>query len=144
MNRHIQILQVEDQQSDAALTEYALQESGLDYSIRVVTDGKQAIDLLRQTAKGLGSRPDLVLLYLNLPTVDGHEVLRQVKTDPALMSIPVVMFSTSEAQEPRRLAYELHANSYVVKPLELHAFVAAVKSIVAYWSRTVTLPTPSS
>jgi two-component system, chemotaxis family, response regulator Rcp1 len=140
MNRNIDILQVEDQQSDAALTAYALQKSGLNYSIRVVGDGKQAIDLLRLTANEPGSLPDLVLLDLNLPIVDGHEVLRQVKTDPALMSIPVVMFSTSEEHESRRLAYELHANSYVVKPSELHAFVAAVKSIVTYWASTVNLP----
>ena len=141
LNRQLTILQVEDTASDVELTAYALKRSGIPHSVHVVTDGEQAMRFL---TRGAGfkeaPRPDLVLLHLNLPILDGHEVPRLIKQDAALKSIPVIIFSTSEAVEAQRLAYELQANSYVVKPMDFASLMTAVQSIEAYWSKTTALP----
>jgi CheY-like chemotaxis protein len=142
--RRLTILQVEDSPSDAALTAYALKMNGVPHSIHVVTDGRQAMQFLhRSGGHEHAPRPDLILLDLSLPGDDGHEVLRKIKNDSDLKAIPVIIFSTFDASAAQRVAYELHASSYVVKPNQLSTFVAAVQAIESYWSRTTALPDPT-
>lgn len=110
-------------------------------TISVVDDGVEALAFLRKQAPYADARrPDLILLDLNLPRKSGREVLAEIKVDPALKYIPVVVLTTSQAEEDVWMAYELHANSYVVKPLDLAAFVQTVQSIRHYWLSVVTLP----
>ena len=129
------ILLVEDSSTDAFLIQEALRQVSFDHDVEVVTDGVQAIDRLRT-----GSRPDLMLLDLNLPRKDGREVLAEVKGDPDLKSIPVIVLTTSSAPPDVTFAYANHANSYVRKPLGLDRLVEAA-AIRDFWARTATLPT---
>jgi len=130
------ILLVEDSSTDAFLIQEALRQVSFDHDVEVVTDGVQAIDRLRT-----GSRPDLMLLDLNLPRKDGREVLAEVKGDPDLKSIPVIVLTTSSAPPDVTFAYANHANSYVRKPLGLDRLVEAAAAIRDFWARTATLPT---
>lgn len=130
------ILLVEDSSTDAFLIQEALRQVSFDHDVEVVTDGVQAIDRLRT-----GSRPDLVLLDLNLPRKDGREVLAEVKGDPDLKTIPVIVLTTSSAPPDVTFAYANHANSYVRKPLGLDRLVEAAAAIRDFWARTATLPT---
>jgi two-component system, chemotaxis family, response regulator Rcp1 len=130
------ILLVEDSSTDAFLIQEALRQVSFDHEVEVVTDGVQAIDRLRT-----GSRPDLVLLDLNLPRKDGREVLAEVKGDPDLKMIPVIVLTTSSAPPDVAFAYANHANSYVRKPLGLDRLVEAAAAIRDFWARTATLPT---
>jgi len=131
-----QILLVEDSSTDAFLIQEALQQVEFDHAVEVVTDGEQAIDRLRS-----GPRPDLVLLDLNLPRKDGRQVLAEVKADPELRSIPVIVLTTSSAPPDVAFAYEHHANSYVRKPLGLDRLIESAAAIRDFWVRTATLPT---
>ena len=131
------ILLVEDSSTDAFLIQEALRQVAFDHHVEVVTDGVQAIDRLR----GGGARPDLVLLDLNLPRKDGREVLAEVKGDPDLKTIPVIVLTTSSAPPDVTFAYAHHANSYVRKPLGLDRLVEAAAAIRDFWARTATLPT---
>ncbi len=131
-----QILLVEDSSADALLIQEALRQAGLDQPVEVVTDGEQALARLRS-----GPLPDLVLLDLNLPRKDGREVLAEVKSDPELRSIPVIVLTTSTAPPDVTFAYTHHANSYVRKPLGLDRLVEAACAIRDFWVRTATLPT---
>ena len=141
LKRPLTILQIDDSPSDVALTAYALKMSSVSHSLHVVSDGKQAMQFLHRTGShDQAPRPDLILLDLGLPGDSGHEVLRQIKNDPDLKAIPVVMFSTFDSSVAQQAAYELHANSYVVKPGQLSTFLAAVQAIESYWSRTTALP----
>jgi len=136
------LLLVEDNPLDAHMTEHALMDCQINLNIHVVTDGIEAMNFLRGVGKYAGlPRPDLVLLDLNLPGKDGRTVLSEMKADADLRRIPVVILSTSQAPEDVIKAYDLHANSYVSKPVELDLFTAAIKSIQQFWLSTALLPT---
>ena len=136
------ILLVEDNPADARLVREALAESGSAAPLHWVSNAEDAMACLRQAAQVAGAgRPDLVLLDLNLPGIHGLELLREIKSDPALRAIPVVVLSSSAARQDVYDAYAAQANSYVVKPVDFDQFVAAVATIRHYWADTVLLPT---
>ena len=135
------ILMVEDNEGDVLLTRLALKDSKILVELDVVEDGVEAIDYLRHRGKHAGApRPDLILLDLNLPRMDGREVLAEVKSDPDLRRIPVVILTGSSAEEDLVRAYDLHANCYVVKPVGAEEFAKIVKSIPTFWLSVVALP----
>lgn len=137
----VQVLLVEDNPGDARLTMEALKESKLQLRLHVVEDGVKALAFLRRQDKyATAPRPDLILLDLNLPKKDGREVLEDLKGDPELKRIPVVVVTTSEAEQDILKAYELHANCYVTKPVDLDQFVKVVRSIEDFWLTIVKLP----
>jgi two-component system, chemotaxis family, response regulator Rcp1 len=139
-----EILLVEDNPGDVRLTREALREADLDYALAVARDGVEALARLRGEGEHAGAaRPDLVLLDLNLPRMDGREVLAAVKADPELCDIPVIVLSSSEAEMDVRGAYQLHANCYICKPVDLDGFIAVVRAIDAFWFTTVRLPAGS-
>lgn len=131
------ILLVEDNPGDILLAKEALKETGiLDYSLHVVSDGEDALRFLFQKEDFQEAiRPDLVLLDLNIPKINGRNVLKQVKENQTLRTIPIIVFSTSEAQHDINSSYALHANCYVTKPVDYDEFVRVIKSIVQFWSR---------
>jgi chemotaxis family two-component system response regulator Rcp1 len=139
--RPIEILLVEDSPGDADLTREALSEGKIVNNLSVVTDGIEAIDFLRKTGRHTDApHPDLILLDLNLPRKDGREVLAEIKDDPVLRRIPVVVLTTSDAEQDVLKAYSLHANCYVTKPVTLEKFVSVVKAIEDFWFEVVRLP----
>ena len=135
--RPIEILLVEDNPGDVRLTIEALRESKVRNNLQVATDGVMALERLRQQD---APRPDLILLDLNLPKKDGREVLAEIKADPALKTIPVVILTTSRAEQDVLRSYELQANCYISKPVDLEQFMTVVKSIEDFWLTIVTLP----
>lgn len=129
---------------DATLFKHALREHDL-VSIHVVEDGQQALDFLRRVVGGVDApRPDLILLDLSIPRRSGHEVLKVVKTEPDLRSIPVIMFTSSTSQEDVRRAYDAHVNCYVAKPVDQDEWAHVVAVIEMFWFQTATLPGPVS
>jgi CheY-like chemotaxis protein len=139
--RSIEILLVEDNPGDARLTVEAMRDAKVGNHINVVEDGVEAMAFLRREGRYSGSpRPDLILLDLNLPKKDGREVLAEVKADPLLRRIPVVVLTTSRAEEDVLRAYDLHANCYVTKPVGLEQFMQVIKNIDHFWIRVVVLP----
>lgn len=137
----IEILLVEDNPADVRLTEEALREGKVRNNLHVARDGVEAIEFLRGRGKFAGAvRPDLVLLDLNLPRKDGREVLAEIKEDPELCAIPVVVLTTSSAEADILKSYKLHANCYITKPVDLEQFVVVVKSIDDFWLTVVRLP----
>ena len=137
----IEILMVEDSPSDVFLTKEAIKEAKLLNNLHVVQDGVEAMDFLRkQNQFTKVPRPDLILLDLNLPRKDGREVLAEVKTDAKLKSIPIVVLTSSEADEDILKAYGLHANCYITKPVDFGRFKEVVRSIENFWLTIVTLP----
>jgi CheY-like chemotaxis protein len=137
----IQILLVEDSAGDARLTREAFKDAKVHMAIHVVSDGVEAIEFLtRQNGFGSKPRPDLILLDLNLPRKDGREVLTEIKANPSLRSIPVVILSTSSACADVESSYLLHANCYIIKPLDMEGFLAVVRSIDNFWLSVVKLP----
>jgi chemotaxis family two-component system response regulator Rcp1 len=139
--RPFHILLVEDSPADVLLTREALSDSKLLVELHVAENGRDAMNFLRRTGSYLGvPTPDLVLLDLNLPLKDGREVLSEVKADPELRSIPVVVLTTSQAEEDVLRAYGLHANCYITKPVDFESFVNVVRSIQQFWFSIVTLP----
>ncbi|MBI5951152.1 MAG: response regulator [Chloroflexi bacterium] len=137
----IEILLVEDNQADVRLTQEALKEEKLHINLSVVNDGVEALAFLRREGRYASVlRPDIVLLDLNLPRKDGREVLEEIKNDPNLMAMPVVVLTTSDAEKDILESYELHANCYIVKPLDLNQFSKVVKSIEEFWLTIVKLP----
>lgn len=137
----IEVLLVEDSPSDARLTQEAFRDGKIRNNLTIVTDGAAALSYLRrETPYESAPRPDLVLLDLNLPKMDGREVLRRIKTDPALQSIPVVVLTTSEAEEDVAKAYEYHANCYIRKPVDLDSFLHIVSVVENFWLTVVKLP----
>jgi chemotaxis family two-component system response regulator Rcp1 len=142
--RPINILLVEDNPGDVELTEDALRRSKVATKVSVVADGEDAMDYLRQqSAYQEETMPDLVLLDLNLPRKDGMEVLREMKDDPNLRHIPVVVLTTSEAERDILASYELGANCFISKPVDLTEFRKVVESIDDFWFTIVKLPSPS-
>ncbi len=137
----IEILLVEDNPGDVRLTREAMRDAKMRNTIRIVTDGVEALAFLRREGQYADApRPDVILLDLNLPKKDGREVLAEIKTDPNLRRIPVVILTTSEAEEDILKAYDLHANAYVAKPVDLDKFITVVKSIEDFWLEIVKLP----
>jgi|ERR1039457_888165 two-component system, chemotaxis family, response regulator Rcp1 len=140
-SRSIEVLLVEDNPADARLTQEAFSEGLLTNHLNVVTDGFEAMDFLRQRGRhSRAPRPDLILLDLNLPGKGGREVLEEIKTDPGLRRIPVMMLSSSTADQDLQCAYELHANCYIAKPLDFVQYLDVVRSIEHFWFGIVTLP----
>ncbi len=139
--RPVDILLVEDNPGDVRLTREALRDGKLLNRLSTVTDGQQALAFLRkQGSYAQASRPDLILLDLNLPRKDGREVLVEIKADPDLRRIPVVIVTSSQAEEDILKSYNTHANCYVTKPVDLVKFVAVVRSIEDFWVTIVKLP----
>jgi CheY-like chemotaxis protein len=137
----IDILLVEDNPGDSRLAMEALKESKLRNNLHIVTDGVEAMDFLYKRGKHAQvPRPDLILLDLNLPKKDGREVLAEIKSDPDLKRIPVVILTISKAEEDVLKTYNLHANCFITKPLDLNQFVTVIKSIEDFWLTIVKLP----
>lgn len=137
VERPIDILLVEDSEADARLTREALGEAHLLNDLTVASTGEDALARLRDPSRSL---PGLILLDLNLPGLDGRDVLAELKADPRLSTIPVVVLTTSEADEDVLHAYRLHANCYITKPVDFEKFLAVVRTIGDFWIRVVRLP----
>ncbi len=137
----IEILLVEDSPSDIDLTREALEDTKVHNNLNVVTDGVEALAFLRKEGQYANApHPDLILLDLNLPKKSGREVLAEIKSDKVLRRIPVVVLTTSEAEQDIVESYNLHANCYVRKPVDLDAFIQVVRSIDNFWLAIVKLP----
>ncbi|MEB3214247.1 MAG: response regulator [Leptolyngbyaceae bacterium] len=137
----IEILLVEDSPSDAKLTAKTLKKSKILNNLHIVEDGVEAIHFLNQTGNyHTAPRPDLILLDLNLPRKDGRKVLSEIKDDPNLCFIPVVVLTTSDAEEDILRSYSLRANCYITKPVTLKEFIRVIESIEAFWLTIVKLP----
>jgi CheY-like chemotaxis protein len=137
----VEILLVEDNPADVRLTQEALKEGKVYNNLHWAKDGVEALEFLHRKGKYAGSpRPDIILLDLNLPKKDGREVLQDIKNDDKLKRIPVVILTTSKAEEDVLKSYNLHANCYVTKPVDLEQFIVVVKSIDMFWLTVVTLP----
>jgi two-component system, chemotaxis family, response regulator Rcp1 len=140
-SRPIEILLIEDSPSDAALTYEALEAGKIVNKLVRVEDGVEAMEYLRRQGKySQASRPDLILLDLNMPRMDGREVLRELKTDPEFKIIPIVVLTTSRAEQDVLRSYELNANCYITKPVDFKQFIDVVKSIKQFWLTVVRLP----
>ena len=140
--RSIEILLVEDSPGDVRLTQEALKEAKVRNNLSVARDGEEALAVLRQQGPHAGAaRPDLILLDLNLPQKDGREVLAEIKEDPRLRRIPVVILTTSKMEEDILKSYDLHANAYITKPVDLDQFIQVVRALEGFWLSIVVLPT---
>lgn len=137
----VEILMVEDNPGDVRLTQEALKEGKMRNKMHVVEDGVEALAFLRREGQYADApRPDLILLDLNLPRRNGREVLAEIKEDPDLRRIPVVILTISQAEEDIFKTYDLHANCYITKPVDLDQFIKVVKSIEDFWLTIVKLP----
>ncbi len=137
----VEILLVEDNPGDHRLTQEALKEGKVYNNLYWARDGIEALDFLKRRGKHASApRPDIILLDLNLPKKDGREVLSEIKGDEDLRAIPVVVLTTSKAEEDVLRSYNLHANCYVTKPVDLEKFIVVVQSIDRFWLTVVTLP----
>lgn len=143
-NSAIVILLADDDEDDRLLTADALQESKLANDLKTVNDGEELMDYLHHSGKhappAASPRPGLILLDLNMPKKDGREALREIKADPALRSIPVVILTTSKAEEDIERTYNLGANSFIVKPVTFDGLVQALRVATEYWFQVVQLP----
>ncbi|WP_254763196.1 response regulator [Natrinema marinum] len=136
-----QILLVEDNPGDVRLTKEAFKQGRIENDLHVVSDGTEALDFLTQRGDYADApRPDLVLLDLNLPGKDGEDVLEELKDDPALRSIPVIVLTSSRAEEDVVKSYELHANAYLTKPVDPDEFIETVRAFEKFWFSVVRLP----
>ena len=139
--RPIEILLVEDNPGDVRLTREVFKDAKIRNTIHSVVDGVEAIDYLRNKGKFADAvRPDLILLDLNLPRMDGREVLSEIKSDDDLKRIPVVVLTISKADEDVLKSYDLHANCFITKPVDLDQFIKVVKSVEGFWLTIVRLP----
>ena len=139
----IEILLVEDDPDDVLLTRKALDEGKMLNNLHVVRDGVEAMDFLHQRGGFSGTpRPGIVLLDLNMPRKDGREVLAEIKSDEQLKSIPVIVLTTSEAEQDILKTYSLHANAYITKPVDPDEFVKVIRSFDCFWLSVVKLPSP--
>lgn len=137
----IEILIIEDSPTDVLITQEALEQAKVLNRLHIVEDGVAALSFLRREEEYANvPRPDLILLDLNLPKKDGREVLAEIKTDPKLKMIPVVVLTTSKAEEDILRAYGLHANCYITKPVDFPQFIEVVRTIQDFWFTIVTLP----
>ncbi|MBK1876334.1 response regulator [Pelagicoccus mobilis] len=143
--RPIEMLLVEDNEADIRLTQIALKQAKLANSLNVVRDGEEALSYLKAEGEYAGrTRPDLVLLDLNLPKLNGAEVLKEIREMDEFKSLPVVILTTSDADQDIFKSYELHANCYITKPVDLRKFMGVVEMIEDFWVRVVTLPPSDS
>ena len=141
MGKEVEILYVEDNPGDVRLTREAIKESKMHNTLHVVGNGVEALEFLRRKGSYASApRPDLILLDLNLPIMDGREVLAEIKADPELKSIPVVVLTTSSAGDDIARAYGLHANCFITKPVDFEQFTRVVQSIENFWFSVVKLP----
>lgn len=141
IGRPVEILLVEDNPGDVRLVVEALRDTRVQNKLHVAKDGMEAIALLRREGKYAGaSRPDLILLDWNMPKKNGPEVLAEIKEDPGIKHIPVVILTSSSAREDIIKAYDLYANCYIIKPIDLEQFIVVVRSIIDFWLTTVKLP----
>lgn len=138
--KSIQILLVEDNEGDIVLTLEALQDAKINNEVSVVRDGAEALDFLYQRKGEPHLLPDLILLDINLPKIDGKEVLQTIKTDTKLKKIPVVMLTTSSSELDITESYNNHANCFITKPVDLNKFFEVVKMIEDFWITIVKLP----
>lgn len=145
MDRSITVLLVEDSIADATLIQEIFIDEKVDVQLTVVRDGFEAMDFLLAKGQYDGAvRPDLVILDLNMPKKDGRELLLEMKATPGLKSIPVVILTTSQAEEDIMQGYELHASCYLIKPIDLTRFTRLVKYIENFWFTSVQYPTPDA
>lgn len=141
-SRPIEVLLVDDSLADVRLTQEAFKEWHVSNHLNVVTDGAAALDFLHHQGDFRNApRPDLVLLDLNLPRKNGREVLEEIKSDPELRRIPVMILSTSNSDADLQRAYDLHANCYITKPVNLDEFMNVIRSIEQFWFSVASLPT---
>jgi CheY-like chemotaxis protein len=139
--RPIEILLVEDNPADVRLTVEGLKEAKISNRLHTVMDGQAALDFLYRRGDHVDAlRPDLILLDLNLPGIDGRAVLSRIKEDPSLKLIPVVVLTSSEAESDILKSYESHANCFISKPIDLNGFMRVVKAIECFWFAIVSLP----
>jgi chemotaxis family two-component system response regulator Rcp1 len=137
----IEVLLVEDSPGDVRLTREAFKDAKVHIRLHVASDGQEAMSFLKRESEHANApRPDLILLDLNLPRKDGREVLAEIKEDPALKTIPVVILTTSASEEDILRSYQLHANCYITKPVGLDGFLKVVQSIDNFWLSVVKLP----
>jgi chemotaxis family two-component system response regulator Rcp1 len=140
-SKPVEILLVEDSPSDAALTIEALEAGKVANKLTLVEDGVEAMEFLRRSGKyAKASRPDLIMLDLNLPRTDGRVVLVEIKSDPDLKVIPIIVLTTSHSDKDILQSYQLNANCYITKPVDFTQFIDVVKSIEKFWLTVVTLP----
>jgi CheY-like chemotaxis protein len=138
----LEVLLIEDDPGDTLMIREAFEDHGVPTNLHCVGDGVQGMEFLRGEGEHQGrTRPDLVLLDLNLPRKDGREVLAEIKEDPGLRAIPVVVLTTSEAQEDVLRSYDLHANAFITKPVDFERFIEVVRQIDDFFVRVVRLPT---
>ena len=138
--QQIHILLVDDNEGDILLTREALEEARIINQISIAYDGIQAIDLLKKSARVAGTMPDLILLDINLPKMNGTEVLSTIKSDPDLRRIPVIMLTTSSSEKDILASYNNYANCYITKPVDLDRFMDVVRTIEDFWISIVKLP----
>ena len=137
----VEVLLVEDSLGDIRLTQEAFRESEVSINLHIATDGVEAMAFLKREGKHTGApRPDMILLDLNLPKMDGRQVLARIKEDDSLKTIPTVILTTSEAEGDILKSYELHANCYLSKPVQLNAFENLVRSLSDFWLTKVKFP----
>jgi CheY-like chemotaxis protein len=137
----IEVLLVEDSPGDVRLTREAFKDAKVHINLHVASDGARAMTFLKREGEYASApRPDLILLDLNLPKKDGREVLAEIKEDPTLKTIPVVVLTTSSSEADVLRSYQLHANCYITKPVGLEGFLTVVKSIDSFWLSVVRLP----
>jgi two-component system, chemotaxis family, response regulator Rcp1 len=139
-HRTLQLLIVEDNPGDVRLLEEAFRELRADVNIQVAKDGAEALELVQAAQRPAMRQPDLILLDLNLPKVNGHDVLVRIKTNPSTCRIPVIVLTSSRAESDVRRAYESHANAYLKKPSTLDGLMSAAQDIKNFWMETATLP----
>lgn len=145
--RPITILMAEDDPDDRLLAQEALEESLVANHLRIVENGEELMDYLKHRGKysdpASAPRPGIILLDLNMPKMDGREALRAIRSDPELRSIPVVVLTTSRAEEDILRSYDEGANSYIIKPVTFEGLVEVMKTLRRYWFEIIELPTPS-
>jgi two-component system, chemotaxis family, response regulator Rcp1 len=140
----VEILLVEDNPGDVRLTQEALREGRIGNRLTVAADGEEAIALLRERLASGAACPELILLDLNLPRRDGRAVLADIKNDPQLRRIPVIVLTSSAAEQDIVESYDRHANAYVTKPIDIDDFLAAIRALEGFWLTVVRLPPPGS
>jgi two-component system, chemotaxis family, response regulator Rcp1 len=137
----VEILLVEDNPVDVLMTRHALKEAKVYNNLYVTEDGEEAMDFLYRHGKYTDApRPDLILLDLNLPKKSGREILTEIKQDPRLLHIPVVVLTTSEEERDVAMCYQLHGNCFITKPVDMEQFTQVIKSIEGFWFTIVKLP----
>ncbi|MEX2380251.1 MAG: response regulator [Vicingaceae bacterium] len=140
MEQKMKILLVEDNEGDILLTTEALEDSGLNHDLSVARNGKEALDIVNHGIDDKAHLPDLILLDINLPFKNGHEVLKAIKTDEKVKHIPIIMLTTSSSVQDIREAYQNYASSYICKPSELDSLTRAINVFIEYWGNTVVMP----